>query len=185
MSSASARAAGISSSAGSTRFTKPQAAACSAPTQRAESETSRARYGPMARLSRCDKPHAGAMPMRVCVSAKRAVGLAYSTSQASASSKPPVTAAPCTAPITGPLKRPSAATGSRSATPLSPLPNEPVPDPSSFKSSPAQKARPAPVRMSTRTAGSASSASMASASAAIRPRESAFIACGRFIVSTA
>ena len=89
------------------------------------------------------------------------------------------------APITGPRKRPSAATGSFAATPRSPSPSRAVPAPSSFRSSPAQKARPAPVRISTRTAGFASSASTVSASSAISARDSAFIACGRFSVTTA
>ena len=140
---------------------------------------------PMARLKRCDRPQPGAMPTRACVSAKRACGLASSTSQASASSKPPVTAAPLMAPITGPLKRASAATGSRVVTPFSPPPKAAWPLPSSFRSSPAQKALPAPVRMSTRTAGSACSASMASLSCAISARDSAFSAAGRLSVSTA
>ena len=73
MSSASAQAAGSSSASGSTRLTKPQASACAALTQRPENDTSRARYGPMARGSFCDRPQAGAMPMRACVSAKRAL----------------------------------------------------------------------------------------------------------------
>jgi hypothetical protein len=123
--------------------------------------------------------------MRACVSAKRACGLASRTSQASASSNPPVTAGPLIAPITGPEKRSRAATGSRAATPLSPSPRDPRPEPSSFRSRPAQKARPAPVRTSTLTAGSSSSWSMTAASCAIRSRDRAFKACGRFSVTTA
>jgi hypothetical protein len=96
-----------------------------------------------------------------------------------------VTAAPLMAPITGPEKRASAATGSRAVTPFSPPPSAVSPLPSSFRSSPAQKALPAPVRISTRTAGSASSALMASLSWTISERDSAFNAVGRLRVITA
>ena len=96
------------------------------------------------------------------------------------------------APITGLAQRAMAATGSTMGWPVavcaglaSVPPRLPWPEPISFRSSPAVKARPAPVRISTRTAGLAAAASTASAMAVISALLSAFIACGRFSVSTA
>ena len=57
---------------------------------------------PIARESFCERPQPGMMPTRACVSAKRASLDAISTSQASASSKPPVIATPLIAPMIGP-----------------------------------------------------------------------------------
>src|SRR6476661_3313599 len=51
--------------------------------------------------SRTDSPHVGSSPTRAWVSAKRACSEAIRMSQYSASSSPPVTAAPLMAPITG------------------------------------------------------------------------------------
>jgi hypothetical protein len=139
---------------------------------------------PTARLSFCDRPQPDARPTRAWVSAKRASVLASNTSQASASSKPPVTAAPLMAPITGFFRCSITPTGSpRELTVV--LPMSVPPAPSSFRSRPAQNARPAPVRMITRTAGSSPHRCKVLASVSSSSRDSAFIACGRFNVTTA
>ncbi len=140
----------------------------------------------MARDSFCDRPQPGVMPTRAWVSANRALVEAISTSQARASSKPPVMATPLIAPITGLEKVSIALTGlaagSMALAALMPRGS----DPSSFRSSPAVKARsPAPVRMATRTSGSASRATKASARAARRALDMAFIASGRLRVTVA
>jgi hypothetical protein len=60
---------------------------------------------PIRRESFCESPQPGMMPTRACVSAKRASVDAISRSHASASSKPPVTATPFTAPMMGRSQR--------------------------------------------------------------------------------
>ena len=98
------------------------------------------------------------MPTRAWVSANRALVEAISTSQARATSKPPVMATPLMAPITG-LRQAITAQAGFSEGSVALAARSPFGSlPSSFRSSPAVKARsPAPVRTITFTAGSASS----------------------------
>jgi hypothetical protein len=112
MSAASAEAAASNRSGSTTRFTRPQLSAWRADRKFPVSESSLARLTPISRGSLCDNPQPGRTPTRAWVSAKRAVSEAINRSHASASSKPPVTAAPLIAPITGPGKRLRAPTGS-------------------------------------------------------------------------
>ena len=60
-----------------------------------------ARATPMRCASSTVRPQPGMTPTRACVSAKRARSEAMRKSQFSATSKPPVTATPLTAPISG------------------------------------------------------------------------------------
>ena len=107
-------------------------------------------------------------------------------SQASATSNPPVMATPLMAPMTGFVHISMAFTGLASAEAALAADMPPGSEPSSFRSRPAVKARsPAPVRMITRTSGSASTAFSPSCRARRRSRDRAFIASGRFRVRTA
>ena len=98
--SAASRCASASSSPGATtRLTSPQRSAVSASRKLPVKLSSFARLIPIIRLNFCDRPQPGTMPTRACVSAKRALLLAISTSQASATSNPPVIATPLIATL--------------------------------------------------------------------------------------
>src|SRR5487761_1249916 len=109
-----------------------------------------------------------------------ASSLATTRSQESTSSKPPASAYPSTAAITG-------LSGGRSVMPPNPRPPavglSPVRNP--FRSMPAQNVPPAPVRMRTRTSLRVSRSSMAAAMPAETAPLTAFRASGRLIVMTA
>ena len=141
-----------------------------------------ARPMPISRGSFCERPQPGRIPTRACVSAKRASLEAIRRSQASASSKPPVMAKPFTAPITGPGKPRIAPIMSSSVKAPSGCA---LRLPSSLRSRPAQKARPAPVRITTRTSASCASSRKPRVRAWRSSCESAFIASGRFSVTRA
>ena len=138
---------------------------------------------PIRRESFCDSPHPGSIPTRTCVSANRASSLAYKKSQPRASSKPPVTAAPLTAPIMGFLQVRIATESGDS-----------VPNPSSVKtllsllssdrSTPAQNAFPAPVITITAVSSDASAAFIASISSRVSARFNALFALGLLRVRT-
>ena len=100
-------------------------------------------------------------------------------SQASASSKPPVTAKPLTAAMTGASIR--STTEMKVAPPVSRIPSAP----SSLRSSPAEKARPAPVMMTTAIEGSALSACIARQNVPRISRLSALSFSGRLSVTVA
>ena len=140
----------------------------------------------MARDSFCDRPQPGVIPTRAWVSAKRALVEQISTSQASATSNPPVMATPLIAPMMGLEQARTARAGfsAGSVALAAPMPSGSVD--SSFRSSPAVKARsPAPVSTTTFTAGSASSSVSAWRKAARSALDSAFIASGRLSVTMA
>ena len=96
--------------------------------------------------SRTLRPQVGNNPTRAWVSAKRARSEPIRMSQYSASSSPPVTAAPLMAPITGLL------IGGH----LGEISGNSVVSPSSLRSKPAQNTGSAPVRITTSTPSSAS-----------------------------
>ena len=101
-----------------------------------------ARATPISRGSRCDRPQPGMTFTLTCVSAKRAVGRGdHHVAGQSASSNPPVTAAPLIAAITGLPQPTSAATGSFSGALCVSSKARPAPPPTSLRSSPAVKAR--------------------------------------------
>ena len=182
MSVARARQVGSSSSGSTTRFTRPHSQASAAVSVFPVKESSLARAMPIKRGSLWLSPQPGRMPTRACVSANFARLEAMIMSQARASSKPPVTAWPLTAAMMGPSKDAIAST-----TPLwapSVIRSASL-CPSSLRSKPAQKARPAPVRTATRIAGSAWISRKASVIAARSALESAFIESGRFSVRLA
>ena len=145
-------------------------------------ESSFAREMPIRRGSFWDSPQPGRMPTRACVSANTAALEAISTSQASASSKPPVMAWPLIAPMIGPSKSRIASSIEVSAAPLR---SSAAAEPSSFRSTPALKARPAPVRITTRVSPSFWSARKLCSSACRSSTFSAFSASGRFSVRVA
>jgi hypothetical protein len=149
---------------------------------------SRARRTPMAWGSSTVSPQPGITPTRVWVSPNLARSDATRKSQLSASSKPPVTATPLIAPITGLVRR---GNGPRTPSRLR-LPSAPVPpprlepsEPSSFRSSPAENAGSAPVRISTSTPSSASACRIRSGSSASTSVERALRASGRLSVIVA
>src|SRR5215207_9910614 len=183
MSSPSCRANGSSSSCGTTWFTSPHTSAVGASRKFPVTLISRARRWPIASASSTVSPHPGMIPTRACVSAKRARSDATRKSQVSATSKPPVTAAPLTAPITGLVvtgkgrisSSASLATTWRTSESLLRL----------LRSTPAQNAGSAPVRTMASTSSRASHAAIVSGSAAVRAGSSAFRASGRLRVTTA
>jgi hypothetical protein len=133
-------------------------------------------------------PPPGMMPTRAWVSAKLARSDATRNVHCSATSSPPVTAGPLIAPMTGlPM------TGKKRNRPL-PARSGPSPGArgaavggvcpdTSFRSTPAQNAEPAPVRMTASTPGSESAAVNASHSAWVSARLSALRAAGRLSVT--
>ena len=133
------------------------------------------------------RPQPGITPTRECVSPNFAFSDAMRKSQFNASSKPPVMATPFTAPMRGFFT-----SGNGPRTPLAFLePSAPVPlrlpavSPSSFKSSPAQKAGSVPVRMMTSTASSASAFFISFGRSFNTSLLSALRASGRFMVMVA
>ena len=133
-------------------------------------------------------PQPGITPTREWVSPNLARSDAIRKSQFSASSNPPVMATPLIAPMSGlvtfgngprvpvELRVPSA--------PLPP-PRLPADDPSSLRSSPAQNAGSAPVRISTSTSSSASASCITLGSRASSSLDSALRALGRLSVMVA
>ena len=122
--------------------------------------------------NRTDSPQVGSSPTRAWVSANRARSEAIRTSQYSASSSPPVTAAPLIAPITGLLIGGHFGEMSGSSVVL----------PSSLRSRPAQNTGSAPVKMTTSTPSS-DSASLSAAKNCLRSAlDSALRESGRFSV---
>src|SRR5262249_4786716 len=98
---AHASAASSRWAAGATRPTRPRAAAWSAPTCRPLQMSSLARAGPISRGSRCVAPAPGITPSSVSGCPTRASSAAMRRSQASASSRPPPSATPLIAAMTG------------------------------------------------------------------------------------
>ena len=128
------------------------------------------------------------MPTRAWVSAKRARSEATRKSQASASSKPPVTADAVDGADHGVAA--SAGAGPRcvaGAAPSAGRAGAPPPAPSSFRSSPAQKAGSAPVRTMASTSSSASSVARPAVGSAVRRAavRGALRASGRLRVTVA
>src|ERR1700752_4232986 len=121
---------------------------------------------------RTDKPQVGSNPTRACVSAKRACSDAIRMSQYRANSRPPVTAAPLIAPITGLFIGGHCGEMSGSS----------VESPSSLRSSPAQNTGSVPVRMTTSTSSSASASRSAPKKRLRSSLDNALRACGRFSV---
>ena len=138
-----------------------------------------ARPGPMKRASRAESPQPESRPTRACVSAKRASGVAINRSQESAISKPPVTASPLIAPMTGWWSVRSSFGGSAIALRLR------FGSLISTRSRPAQKARPAPVRMTTPISSSWRRSSIVRARRSRSSSERAFSTPGRFNVRVA
>ena len=180
-----AKASVNNSSALQTRFTKPQASARCASMKLPVRLISRARLIPMSRDSFCDRPQPGRMPTLACVSAKRACSLANRKSQASANSKPPVTAAPLTAPIIGCGHCSMATTIGDWGPNPSPLDNNSGSSVSALRSTPAQNTRPAPVSTIALTDSDAASPPKVAIIASDNSRLSALLASGRFRVTRA
>ncbi len=114
------------------------------------------------------RPQPGMTPTRACVSAKRARSDAMMKSQLSATSKPPVTATPLTAPISGLVCGGNAPRNESRVSPTSanPSPCCTWPEPNSFRSTPAENAGSAPVRIMTSTSSSVSQRVIAAGSVA-------------------
>ena len=112
-------------------------------------------------------PHPGMMPTRAWVSAKRARSDATRKSQVSATSKPPVTAAPLMAPITGFVV---SGNGRISVVGVAAhhVADLGVGRSRLLRSTPAQNAGSAPVSTMASTSSRASHAAIASGSAAVR-----------------
>ena len=185
---ASATAAGIKPSSGSTRFTKPKSSASGADSMRPVKHSSLARLRPVRRVSRYRPPVSGTRPTLTKAWLNCALSATSTRSHASARFIPAPTAAPFTAAMTGfssrssgistvvsircSLLRPASGVGSAAAS-------------ISRISPPAQNARPAPVRMTARTAASAASAGISAASSRCIGWLNAFSASGRFSVTVA
>ena len=123
--------------------------------------------------SRTLKPQVGSNPTRAWVSANLARSEAIRMSQYSASSRPPVTAAPLMAPITGLV------IGGH----FGEMSGNSVVSPSSLRSSPAQNTGSAPVKITTSTPSSASASRSAAKNCLRNALERALRASGRFRVS--
>src|SRR5712691_2782459 len=147
--------------------------------------SSRARARPTRRTRRCVPPKPGMSPRLISGCPRRARSAATSRSQASASSRPPPSATPLRAPITGSASASTAAIAS--------CPRREKAAPSSgaiaaiaAMSAPAENARsPAPVSTRARSPGSPSSSRNAPRSARSVAASSAFSAAGRSSVSVA
>src|ERR1700754_2183182 len=122
--------------------------------------------------NRTDSPQVGSNPTLAWVSAKRACSDAIRMSQYSANSRPPVTAAPLIAPITGLFIGGHCGEMSGSS----------VESPSSLRSSPAQNTGSVPVRMTTSTSSSTSASVSAPKNRSRSAEDSALRDCGRFRV---
>lgn len=181
ISAAQRRAASSAPPAGTTSLTNPSAAPSAAETRRPVSMMPIARFGPSSRISRWTPPAVAARPTLGSGSANAAFSDATIRSHANAISKPPPSARPLTAAITG-LTMPK-----RDVSP-------PQPDAGSvtraisiccFRSCPTQYARsPAPVMMASLCASSASNASKTCASSSCARASSAFSTASRAIVTT-
>ena len=139
---------------------------------------------PIRRGRICVIPQLGVIPTRAWVSANLAASEAIRKSAISAISSPPVTANPLTAAITGcGQARMTSSRFSASFQVSFPVTSD-DPD-SSFRSTPAQNARPAPVRIIALTPVSPETARIVSVICEIRSRFRAFSFSGRFSVSSA
>ena len=153
--------------AGTTRLASPIAAASAASTGRPVRIMSIARLVPIRRGSRTVPPSMRGTPQRRQKTPNTAVSSATRRSHHKASSRPPATAYPDTAAITG-LERRSR------LMPIGPSPSAatrlPRSVPSAVRSAPEQKTPPAPCSTATAASGSASNARNAAASrAAVGP----------------
>ena len=173
---------------GTTWLTRPKWSASSADRKLPVKLISRARRTPIACGSSTVRPHPGITPTRVWVSPNLACSEATRKSQLRASSNPPVTATPLTAPISGLA---TCGNGPRVpvdvAPPSAPLPATEVAadEPSSLRSSPAQNAGSAPVRINTSTSSRASASCITSGSRRSSSLDSALRALGRLSVIVA
>lgn len=172
-------AAPVSSSAGTTSATRPQASAASASSRRPASSTCLATDSPTSSGSRQQAPAAARMPSPGSGLPKTASGPAIRRSQAYASSAPPPSAQPSTAATVGIGSR-RTRSKRRLLTPWSAW-SRPR-SRSSAMSAPPAKTRPAPV--SSRKRGSSSSASQTVCSSRIMRALIAFRASGRSRVTT-
>ena len=146
--------------------TSPAASACSAAISSPVNSIWAAKLRPTALTSRCVPPLPGRLPIFASVSPKRAPVEAMRMSQASAISRPPPTATPLSAAITGLLKLSSGAVRrGRVTMVLAAMLECTATLPGVARSTPAQNAVPAPVRITTRTAISSSKPANAFASA--------------------
>src|ERR1700761_2054012 len=183
MALAISRARPSRSGCGTTSLASPAATAWLAPRKSPVKLICRARERPTASGSRTDRPQPGSTPTRACVSAKTARSEQMTMSQLSTSSRPPVTAAPLTAAITG------LEIGRHGACGPEPSPAPPrssdVCWPTSLRSTPAQKAGSAPVSTTARMLLSASAVAIAACRAASSSPLMALRARGRFSVTVA
>src|SRR2546425_1776785 len=181
MSPARRSAVGSSSPWATTWFTRPSRWASAASMKFPVRLISRAFRSPTAWGRRAVSPPPGWTPTRAWVSPKAARSEATRKAHWRASSRPPVTAGPLTAPMTGvfipPTTHHGEPLGSRTEADGRPL------APASRRSSPAQKAGSAPVRTTARTSGSSSAAWKASTSRSMSSEERALRAAGRLSVS--
>ncbi len=182
MSAPSRRQKGSSSSCATTWFTSPHSSAVRASTKLPVTLISLARRWPTASARSTVSPQPGMMPTRAWVSAKRARSDATRKSHVSATSKPPVTAAPLTAPMTGFVVSGNGRMSSSSPATMC-FTSESLP--SDLRSTPAQNAGSAPVSTMASTSSRASHAAIASGSAAVNAGSSALRAAGRLRVTTA
>ena len=125
---------------------------------------SRARRMPIACGSSTDSPQLGITPTRAWVSPNFARSDATRKSQLSASSKPPVTAAPLTAPTSGLVIVPNGPRASRDDTDVPAASSSLELSASCWRSRPEQNAGSAPVRIITSTSPSCSARSIDSPS---------------------
>ena len=174
-------------SAGTTRFTSPAASARGASMLSPVRHISSAIAGGT-RLPSTVPPPPGINPRLTSDNPKKACSAATTTSHDIMSSKPPATAAPLIAPISG-TPRSQGMTGAITC-PAIPSAAEPSDDASPcatkpLRSIPAQNARsPAPVSTTARTASSSTAAASVPLSASMSSGSSALRASGRFIVRT-
>src|SRR5579883_426788 len=162
MSSASVFASASAWPAGTSRLARPQSKASRAPTSRPVRIMSSARLWPMSRGSRTVPPSISGTPQRRQKTPNFAVSDATRRSHHRASSSPPATAYPSTAAITGlPSKWRVGPIGpGASSSKLGPR----VRPATDFRSYPAQKVPPRPVRIATDCVSSLSKARKASRS---------------------
>ena len=177
---ASAATAASRSAAATTRLTRPRPRAASAPMGSPVKSSSFVAAAPMVSTSFQVSATGTASPMRASGIAKRALSAATRRSQCNASSQPPAIASPCTAASVGCGQR------SRTSRACSRVCVSTAPPArwaaSSARSSPAQKAAPAPRTTMTRTAGAAAARSTAARRSAIMAVVSALRLAGRFRV---
>ena len=138
-----------------TRVTRPSSAASPADSNRPVMISSAARNRPSTVTSRWVPPAPGISPSRTSGQPKRTVSSATIRSQASANSRPPPRARPCTAAITGTSRRASSSSTRLVRATWSPIrPGESTMAPNSDRSAPARNAFfPVPVSTTARTSG--------------------------------